>query len=144
MVLTSYCVTSSENAVTGGTGGPGQWPFSKTIGEQFDESALSVSVDSGFSWNQIGLIDTVITRLSDVATLETTSDTGGVLYLATDNATINGFKSVWRSTSDPLGYSWQRILLQRNTTTNSSILRINPRDNGVSEVLVYADLNITH
>jgi hypothetical protein len=91
-----YCATSSENAVAGGTGllptDNTRWPFSNTFGVQFDESAFSRSSDSGTTWNQIGLIDTTIDHLTDVAALEvggdstttgTTSSFGSVLYLAT-------------------------------------------------------------
>jgi len=37
------------------------------VGEPFDESAFSFSLDDGDTWNQLGLVDTYINYLSDVA-----------------------------------------------------------------------------
>jgi hypothetical protein len=153
-----YCSTSSENAVAGGTGvAPGQWPFSQLASQRFDESAFSRSADSGITWNQVGLINTRIDQLSDVAAIEippeiSTPLNGSVLYLASLNMSVTEnytFDSVWRSTSDPLGQVWERVLL-RNTSDSGTILRINPRpsDSGLaSSALIFADLgteNITY
>ena len=147
----AYCGTSSDNATFGGTGavpGTGQWPFSKLVSVLLDESAFSYSADSGFAWNQIGLINTRISRLSDVAAYEQADGDGaGTLYLASlnaDDAPI-GFDSVWRSTSDPLGLTWERVLTWR--AGSDTILRINPFGAGNSQVIVFADLltdNITY
>ncbi len=154
-----YCATSSENAIAGGTGfAAGQWPVSKLTGVPVDESAFSRSSDSGITWNQIGLIDTQIDHLTDAAALEagvtatatTTSATttifSSVLYLSTAENTTDNFTSVWRSTSDPLGNFWERILL-RPKLSNNSILRINPRIDQHSTAVVFADVqaeNITY
>ncbi|MDD5511227.1 MAG: hypothetical protein PHI12_10510 [Dehalococcoidales bacterium] len=60
-------------------------PFFLDIrGNPLDESAFSVSLDDGVSFNQIGLIDTDIDFLSDVAVCPDCS----VIYLATINAGI--------------------------------------------------------
>lgn len=146
----AYCGTSSDNSTAGGTGtgpGTGQWPFSKLVSVSLDESAFSYSTDNGFAWNQIGLINTRISQLSDVAAYEQAEGDGaGTLYLASlnaDDAPI-GFDSVWRSASDPLGLTWERVLTWR--AGSDTILRINPFGAGNSQVIVFADLlsdNIT-
>ena len=97
------------------------------------------------------LIDTQIDQLTDVAVRKsgrhaTADDLNSVLYLATAENDTNHFTSVWRSTSDPLGNFWERILLRPKLTTNGSILRINPRKDQASKVVVFAELqtdNIT-
>ncbi len=145
----AYCGTSSENSIAGGTGiwpDTTRWPFSKTIAVQFDESAFSCSLDSGITWNQIGFIDTQIDHLTDVAAMEEGgTDIPGetvnsVLYLATAENAINKFTSVWRSTSDPLGSIWERILLRPKLLDNGNILRINARKDEASKVVVFAGL----
>lgn len=139
----AYCGTSSANPMTGGTGwAGGQWPFAWMTGVQFDESAFSVSPyslpyelslvrarkptdsDVGNVWNQPSLIDTQISRLSDVAVLETPEEMAedyNILYLA--SCSTSHFDSLWRSTSDPLGRMWERILCI-NTANNDLILRV--------------------
>ena len=145
----AYCGTSSDNSTVGGTGstpGTGQWPFSKQVSVPLDESAFSYSTDNGFAWNQIGLINTRINQLSDVAATEQAGGDGaGTLYLSSLNTVAPGFDSVWRSTSDPLGLTWERILTRRSS--DETILRINPIGAGSSQVIVFADLlsdNITY
>jgi len=157
----AYCGTSSANLTTAAS-----WPSGYLTGSALDESAFSISPyapfyedlldradkskdsDVGDVWNQLSLIDTEISHLSDVAVLEVPEDSEDypVLYLASvnDNATVlnNNFDSVWRSTSDPLGDNWERILCAANATANDEIiLRINPRDPSArSDVIVYARL----
>jgi len=152
----AYCGTSSENSTTGGTGSlPGQWPFSRLIKSPSDESAFQYSKDSGFSWNQIGIINTRISQLSDVAAVEKPQDSNAVgnntLYLASLNTTgaTPDIDSVWRSTSDPLGQLWERVFTLPPSDTGT-ILRLAPRDttsSAISKVVVFADLgteNITY
>ena len=141
-----YCATNSEKATAGGTAwAAGQWPYSKLNSVALDESAFSYSADNGFAWNQIGLINTRISQLSDVAAYEKAVDAisgSNALYLASLNteSVPNSFDSVWRSTSDPLGLTWERVLIWRSSD-NGMILRINPRDTtGSSKVIVFADL----
>ncbi|MCX6006543.1 MAG: hypothetical protein NTZ34_04680, partial [Chloroflexi bacterium] len=147
---TAYCGTSSENSTLGGTGWTlGQWPYSKLTKALSDESAFQYSMNNGSVWNQIGIINTVISQLSDVAAYEkvvdaTTGNTSGsnALYLASlnDNITIiPNIDSVWRSTSDPPGYKWERVLTE-NTSDNGIILRINPRITGSGKTIVFAEL----
>ena len=54
--------------------------------DKYDESAFSVSFDDGDTWNQIGLIDTDIDYLSDVAQ----SPNCNVTYLAAVNLNLTG------------------------------------------------------
>ena len=156
---TAYCGTSSESSTLGGTGwAVGHWPYSKLTTAPSDESAFQYSMDKGLDWNQIGLINTVINQLSDVAAYEkaanatsgystglTSGTTSGsnALYLASLNTDIPGrigFDSVWRSKSDPLGLTWERILTWHSSGAGE-ILRINPRrDNASGTVIVFADL----
>lgn len=151
-----------------------QWPFAWTNGVALDESAFSVSPyapayellldftgktgdsDIGNIWNQLSLIDTQMGQvgppfsfLSDVAVLEAPEDSEdyNVLYLASVNIAVvpvANFDSIWRSTSDPLGQTWERVLCTA-TANNDIILRVNPRiseEGDRSQAIVFADRNI--
>jgi len=102
--------------------GEGYTPFADWAngdGNLLDESAFSVSLDDGVSWNQIGLIDTDIDWLSDVAVCPDCS----VIYLTTiqngdfseclcDDCELeltphSACDSIWRSYDN--GDTWQRI-----------------------------------
>jgi hypothetical protein len=112
---TAYCATGSGNRDT-----PQKWadPTSPAWASQsLDESAVSISVDDGESWNQIGLIDTSIDRLKSVAVAEDEA----TIYLASVNEI--GFDSLWRSQSPVLGDTWQRVMC---FSGESSILRLAP------------------
>ena len=152
----AYCGTSSENSTLGGTGwAAGQWPFSRLTKVPLDESAFQYSMDSGYAWNQIGVINTEISHLSDVAAVEQKDESSsgkGTLYLASlnDNITITpNIDSVWRSTSDPLGLLWERTFTLPSSDTGT-ILRLSTSDttsSAASNVVVFADLgtdNITY
>lgn len=91
--------------------GTGQLP-----GDDLDESALSASVDDGDKWRQLGLIDTEII-IADVAP----SPDGESLFVTTSSP--YGPEGIWRSTSDPLGRYWQRVLTL-DTDTDVVILRL--------------------
>ena len=133
----AYCATSSADFSTGGTSmivNSGCWPEALLNSVALDESAFSVSphatsyeqlaserigdeyIDVGKVWNQLSLIDTEVSFLSDVAALEVPEDSNNydVLYLASiNNAALPGdtdFDSIWRSTSTPLGKTWERVL----------------------------------
>jgi len=117
---TAYCATGSGNRYT-----PQKWavpPPTNTAwdSQSLDESAVSISVDDGASWNQIGLIDTRIDRLKSVAVAEDES----TIYLASVNDV--GFDSLWRSQSLILGATWQRVMC---FSGESSILRLAPDAN---------------
>ena len=140
----AYCGTSSENSTQGGTGtAAGQWPFSKLNKSFCDESAFQYSADSGFTWNQVGIINTEISLLSDVAAVENQDESsigGGTLYLASinDNTTVS-VDSLWRSTSDPLGLLWERTFTLPSSDAGIILRQPHP-DASVSGVLTLADL----
>ncbi|MGB8707329.1 MAG: hypothetical protein WCD72_05185 [Dehalococcoidia bacterium] len=117
---TAYCATGSGNRDT-----PQRWAVPPPINtawdsQSLDESAVSISIDDGESWNQIGLIDTRIDRLKSVAVAEDESN----IYLASVNDIL--FDSLWRSQSPILGDTWQRVMCFNG---ESSILRLAPDAN---------------
>ncbi|MBN2187127.1 MAG: exo-alpha-sialidase [Dehalococcoidia bacterium] len=121
-----YCGTSS-NQVTSAS----EWALPiYWSGQSLDESAFSISEDGGDTWNQLSLIDTEMTSLSDYAL----SSDVGTLYLASINR--SGFDSLWRSESEALGESWQRILCF-DSRTNKIILRPTPEESG-GEAIFFA------
>ncbi|MGD0854915.1 MAG: hypothetical protein ABSA18_03825 [Dehalococcoidia bacterium] len=71
--------------------------------QPLDESALSISLDDGMSWNQLGLIDTRINRYRSF----TAGEEGTTVYIASVND--NGLDSIWRSHTSVAGDSWQRV-----------------------------------
>lgn len=98
----------------------GKKGYATTQGEGLtDESAFSVSLDKGVSWNQLGLIDTDIDYLSDVAVPPDCS----VHYLASVNSVVDtatdttnddqvcGCDSVWMKDANADYYAdvWQRV-----------------------------------
>lgn len=115
----AYCGTSSANLDVGG------WPGGYLTGQLLDESAFSLTLDDGYTWNQLSLIDTEISFLSDVAP----SASSETLYLASVNthAGLNNFDSVWRSTSYSPSRTWERVLCML-TTTDDTILRMSPAE----------------
>lgn len=91
-------------------------------GASLDESAFSVSEDDGDIWNQLSLIDTEMTFLSDYAL----SADNKILYLASVNK--KGFDSLWRTEASEtytLTETWQRILCF-DSESDSIILRPTP------------------
>ncbi|MFC2051069.1 hypothetical protein ACFLTN_07865, partial [Chloroflexota bacterium] len=111
----AFCATGSGNRNT-----PQKWadPTNPAWGSQsLDESAVSITLDDGNSWNQIGLIDTNIDRLRSVAA----ADDESTLYLASVNDT--GFDSLWRTQSPILGDAWQRAMC---FSGESTIVRLAP------------------
>ncbi len=115
----AYCATSSAQLSS-----PANWPTGYLSGTACDESALSVSDSDGQIWNQISLIDTNVSFLSDVA-VTLTSDT---IFLASVNnqAGINSFDSVWRTTAST--WTWERVLCILSPT-DDMILRLDQNGN---------------
>ncbi len=79
-------------------------------GSPNDESAFSKSIDDGLSWNQIGLIDTVINKVNDVEP----SPRGDTLFITTVNTGAPNADSLWRSLSPSIG-KWERVLARSST-----------------------------
>jgi photosystem II stability/assembly factor-like uncharacterized protein len=67
------------------------------------ESAFSISHDGGDTWNQIGLIDTAISSILDLAPSPSYSQ-DGILFMLT----FGSGHSLWRSRD--AGASWERVL----------------------------------
>ncbi len=112
---TAYCGTGSGNRNT-----PQKWadPTNPAWnGQPLDESAISVSVDDGFSWNQVGLIDTEISRLRGLAVANDQTN----IFLGSVND--HGFDSLWRSQSPVLGEVWQRVMC---FSGESSLVKLSP------------------
>jgi len=111
----AYCATSSAML-----NNPASWPGGYLTGTALDESALSLSPDNGRTWNQLSLIDTEISFLSDVAA----TPASDIIYLASINnhAGTNNFDSIWRTTGPPTGQTWERVLCLLSTS-NDLILR---------------------
>jgi hypothetical protein len=84
-----------------------EFPGFGYFGGLCDESAFSISFDGGVSFNQVGLIDTDIDDLADVAVCPDCS----TIYLATVNYLnenqVCQCDSLWRSYDD--GDTWERI-----------------------------------
>lgn len=120
-----------------------------------DESAFSLSRTNSETWNQLGLIDTTITKFNDVAA----AADGTTLYLASvsENATANPsclqMDSVWRTTTNSnvasplpvysLGFYYERVYCRPSALdcgaiqSNRPLLRLPPdRMNG--DVLFWA------
>lgn len=111
----AYCATSSAPL-----NNQASWPGSYSTGTALDESALSLSPDNGETWNQLSLIDTEISFLSDVAV----TPASDIIYLASINnhGGINNFDSIWRTTGSPTGKIWERVLCLLSTS-NDLIMR---------------------
>ncbi len=91
-------------------------------GTSGDESAFAVSEDGGRAFQDVSLVDTKLSNLSDLAV----SENGETLYLASDDGND---LSLWRRKS-----SWQRVLSQQDT--GSYVVRLAPGD---SEVVYLAE-----
>ena len=88
-----------------------------------DGSGFSVSRNNGKTFNDLSLIDSTLSTMSDVAL----SADGEMLYLATYDSTSEDL-SVWRLADD----DWERVFFDDSTNAASDyILRMAPDDPGV-------------
>jgi len=126
----AYCGTSTQYVTTAlewtDTNPEGPWR-----GKGEDESAFSRSEDGGNTWNQISLIDTAMNKLCDFAF----STDYKALYLA---STGNHFDSIWRSQSEALGETWERVLCLSHR--GDVILRHSPGTNALGKAIFMAIL----
>lgn len=115
----AYCVTSSAQLTN-----PTSWPMGYLNSIPLDESAFSSTSNNGQTWNQLSLIDTKISFLSDVA-VTLMSDT---IFLASINSQdgINSFDSIWRTVDHAM--HWERILCALSTT-DDLLLRLDQNSN---------------
>lgn len=124
----AYCGTST-NYVESAADWADMTPDGPWRGDEWDESAFSQSQDEGDTWNQLSLIDTKMSRLSDFA-LSANYDT---LYLASIGS---DFDSIWRSENESLGETWERILCPRDK--GDIILRHSPEEDIRGEAIFLA------
>ncbi len=134
----AYCATSTNYADNATAWADMSLPDGAWRGEAFDESAFSKSEhDDSRIWNQLSLIDTDMSSLSDYAVSMDTEDEETLyrLYLASVGA---GFDSIWRSrreTLEKLGSTWERILCF-DSENDEIILR--PTPEGSEEAIFFA------
>jgi len=147
----AYAITSSSAAYLAGT----WWLPLNQLGASLgalppplgflalsgDESALSISRNNGETWNQLSLIDTIVTKFTDIAP---TPDCK-TIYLASVNScnlTCCSFDSVWRTSFNPdvtsplapqpVGTYWERVFTHvtadncTNPQTEMALLRVVP------------------
>jgi hypothetical protein len=101
---------ATSNTIYAGTGGQG--------GAGVVNSALSVSVDGGVTFNQYGLVDTAIKTIDDFVAASATE-----LYLVTNNA-AGTYASVWKSADG--GLAWTRVYAGVAAAANTAIIRLSP------------------
>jgi len=124
-----------ENIATAG------WPSGYLNFIALDESAFGLTRNNGETWNQLSLIDTRMSKLTDVAP---SADCTTIYLASTNNATFcKGFDSVWRSSSNEkvvapplpaleIGQVWERIRVSPTaiscnmTESQYAILRLAP------------------
>jgi len=123
------------NGAMKGPGGEGRvvvaWMGDTVVaGTSGDESAFAVSRNGGLTYDDISLVDTKLSNLSDVAV----SEDGETIYLASDDGSD---LSLWRRTS-----SWQRVLSQQDTA--DYIIRMAPGDSEAVYLAEKGGDNIYH
>jgi len=92
-----------------------------------DESAFSISVDDGVSWNQLSLIDTQVNRYRALAVAKD----GKTVYISSVND--NGLGSTWRTGTAISGEAWQRVAC---LDFSAPLLRLAPDDEDGSVVFL--------
>jgi len=98
-----------------------------------DDSAFAYSEDNGATFNDLSMIDTFLSTLSDVAV---TAD-GSTVYLVTsDNDTATHDVSVWALTD-----RWERIYSALDVDEDDYIIRLAPDD---SDIIYLADAGGTN
>jgi len=116
----AYASTASSAPLLAGA----QWYIPLKTGFGLDESAFSLSLNNGETWNQLSLIDTRIDQFVDIAP----SPDCSVLYLASVNRepSYSGFDSVWRSQNATGASTWERVLchLAAEDNTQDCILQL--------------------
>jgi hypothetical protein len=171
----AYAATGSAAALTGATWFSHLWwiniPGVGSFGTPVvcrDESAVSVSRNNGETWNQISLIDTRISKFTDVAP---TPDCKTIYLASVNNCDVTaiepdlaaccGFDSVWRTsfnpdvvapfTPNPVGTVWERVFTHvtapdcTQLQTNYALLRVVPYcADPTGEIVAWAAYNGEH
>ncbi|MFC2020885.1 WD40/YVTN/BNR-like repeat-containing protein [Chloroflexota bacterium] len=91
------------------------------------ESAFAVSTDNGYAWNDVSLIDTTISAVSDIAV----GMDGSPVYMATHDGASSYDVSIWNNSG-----GWKRILNNPGATaftatTAPFLIRIAPDDSSI-------------
>jgi len=123
--VSAYAGTGSGNR-----GSPSEWADindASWASAPLDESAFSLSLDDGTSWNQLSLIDTQVNRYRALAVAED----GKTAYISSVND--NGLSSAWRTRTSVIGESWQRVACLDFT---APLLRLAPDDEDGSVVFL--------
>ncbi len=96
------------------------------------ESAISISRDSGVTWNQIGLIDTAISNIIDLSLSPSYSQDSTLFML-----TFGGEYSLWRSLDD--GTIWERTFTSTLPNIDSlDLVQLSPQYGKGSQVVYLA------
>ncbi|MBI4266793.1 MAG: hypothetical protein HY668_00290 [Chloroflexi bacterium] len=99
------------------------------------ESALSVSRDDGVTWSQVGLIDTAVSTILDVAP-SPAYDQDRTLFMVT----FGGKHSLWRSTDD--ASTWERVFSSALADVDSfSRVELSPQYGSSSRVVFLAGVS---
>jgi len=110
--------------------------FAGTSSAADTDSALSLSYNGGVSFNQISLIDTTMSGLSDVMP---TPD-GKTVFLVSWDAAGATLSSLWKSSTPTNAASWDRVRVAfaGNAAVGSTIVRLNP-DYATAPCVYWAD-----
>ncbi|GAH52841.1 unnamed protein product, partial [marine sediment metagenome] len=99
------------------------------------ESAFSYTTDGGITWNQVGLIDTGINIIIDLAISPNYSQDNTLFML-----TWGGEHSLWRSLND--GTSWERVFTSALANVDSiSLVELPPQYGNGSQVVFLAGIS---
>ena len=99
------------------------------------ESAFSYTADGGSTWNQVGLIDTAINTIIDLAISPNYSQDNTLFML-----TFDGEHSLWRSLND--GTRWERVFTSALANVDSiSLVELCPQYGNGSQVVFLAGIS---
>ncbi|GAI22642.1 unnamed protein product, partial [marine sediment metagenome] len=99
------------------------------------ESAFSYTADGGVTWNQIGLIDTGIQTILDLAVSPNYSQDNTLFML-----TWSGEYSLWRSLNS--GTRWERVFTSALANVDSiNLVELSPRYGNNSQVVFLAGIS---
>lgn len=103
-----------------------------------DESAFSSTTDGGITWNQVGLIDTTISTIVDLAVSPDYSQDGTLFML-----TFGGKHSLWRSRNE--GTQWERVFSSTLASADSfKLVELSPQYGSGRQVVFLAGTNGSH
>jgi hypothetical protein len=99
------------------------------------ESAFSCTIDSGITWNQVGLIDTGISSIVDLA-VSPGHNRDDTMFMIT----YDGEHSLWRSLND--GTTWERVFNGILTGVDSfELVELSPKYGSDSQVVFLAGVS---